>query len=145
MKNFFLNRDPRLIIVHSIADQIVSDSDVLVDAARLVIPLAANQILAVKFTGFLIATAVADIKFAFDIPAGCVGRWVGGELRSAQNLLTAAIAVTTSAGTNAICIFNAIVVNGATAGDLQLQFAQNVAEVSNTTLFAGSNLVAHRV
>ena len=46
------------------------------------------------------------------------------------------------AGVGVMIVINAVVINGATAGNVQLQWAQNTAEVSNTKVLANSCICA---
>ena len=44
-----------------------------------------------------------------------------------------------------ILVIKVLVLNGVNAGNIQLQWAQNVAQVGNTTVKEGSILIAHKV
>lgn len=102
---------------------------------------------------FYDATTVADIKFAFTIPAGATMRWgmnglgPGGTNPVYTSIIGSGTAISLGAlgiGTVLFAHFVGEVTMGATAGNLQLQAAQNTAEVSVTTVFARSGMEAWR-
>jgi len=122
-------------------DQIVSNSVVVVDDDELFVPLLAN-----KRYGFLVfiyceVTSASDIREAFSAPAGAVGTW-GETLLSNQLMIALSTENTqgTSTGPRSQYL-SGQVLNGGTPGNLNLQWAQNVAEVFDTTVRAGSFMV----
>ncbi len=130
----------------------IVSSTVLVNDAVLVVPL--DQPGArYRFGGRLYYTTstTADIKFAFTWPAlvtnvfwGSMGR----DVTTNTNLNTEVTATLGGAigvggvgvGTYAFCNFEGALTLGATTGNLQLQWAQNTSDPTNTILRAPSNL-----
>lgn len=139
------------------ADQNVNNSTALVNATGLVVPLpAANTLYSFQIWASYMSSTVADIKFTCTIPAGATG-FIGG----------AGLATTGGGGTGGdgewglVGLPNPLAFGGAaaplvvqlagrvqvnaTTGSLQVQFAQNTLEVSNTTLFAISYMSVEAV
>lgn len=98
------------------------------------------------------ATAAADIKFAFTIPAGVIFRWSGlglvpGSTTTGDATFNTVTGSDTSisygaagAGNVNMCQIEGEYVAGGTAGNLQFRAAQNAAEASNTIVVARSRL-----
>lgn len=98
------------------------------------------------------STAVADIKFAFSIPAGGALRWTGfgpvtaGGSSGDANFLTVTASDATLAfgggGTGVIlaCKIEGEYVGGGTAGTLQFRAAQNTSEATNSRVIIRSRL-----
>ena len=135
---------------------LTSNSTVLQDVTNLVVALPATGVFSFRGIIYYEATAVADIKFAFTIPAAATMRWSG-------------FGVTTSGTTFGDCVFNTVTVSDAalafggagvgtvmacqiegevtttgTAGNLQFRSAQNTAEVSTINIIARSRLEVWR-
>lgn len=102
------------------------------------------------------ATA-ADIKFAFTIPAGASFTWgiigpattVSSGIGDGNFNVTTSSATALTAGGSGVGVFtNALlwgeVTMGGTAGNLQLQWAQNTSDATVTTVRARSRLLAWR-
>lgn len=138
MNNFYLNRDPRFGSDRLTADHAgVTNSAVLVDSG-LEIPIGANENIAFELFVKTDAEATADIDIAWDIPAGCGGNWHRGSDTITVRLLTDED-LNNGAAFDQWIIKHGIAENGATAGTLKLQYAQNVAQVGITTkLLEGS-------
>lgn len=103
------------------------------------------------------SSAVADIKFAFLLPAGGGLRWTGlgvntGGGGTGDGTFSTITTSDTSipfggAGVGAVlaCHIEGEYVAGGTAGNFQLRAAQNTAELSNTTVVARSRLEMWRM
>lgn len=96
---------------------------------------------------FYDATTTADIKFAFLIPAGATMRWglnalgPGGTNPIYTSISGSGTAISAGAlgvGSVLYALFSGEVTMAATAGNLQLQAAQNTSDASVTTVFARS-------
>lgn len=99
-----------------------------------------------------------DIKFAFPTIAGMTGTYgvhaistagaagVGtGQFSATTTFGTAIAAGTTGVGTGLLAIIKGEVTMGGTAGNLQLQWAQNTADAGSTTMRARSSMEAWRI
>jgi len=140
--------------IRKTADEIVNNSATLQNDDHLVMAVGANEIW--HFTFVLFTTAGAnntpDIKLLLTVPAGATGFWgihglttaatgVDGNgimagAASLDGLTTLSAGVVASA--NSMIIIEGTIVNGGNAGNLQLQWAQNVATAVDTTVKAGS-------
>ena len=134
-------------IVHKAADETVNNSTTLQNDDHLLFAVGANDIW-VFHLWFIVETGTTpDFKFAFAVPSGGACIYCmdinGVYLRPLEDATTAkTLAQTATPG-----IFNRLLryVGGGTAGNLQLQWAQNTAEVSNTILKENSLLIAWKV
>lgn len=142
-------------VVRKTADNVaVNNSTALINDTHLLYALAANQ--AVQFTAMIhhVGNGTADFKIAFTVPAGATLAWnalgyvpdAAGSV-SAPDLITASGTAMELSGSTAIRTVTVagIVVNGANAGNLQLQWAQVTATVVNTIVVANSWLHAETI
>ncbi len=127
--------------VRKTSAQGVIDSTTLVDCTELVLPLLAEEVWLFDACIFFEADTTPDIKFAFTIPAGATMIWglaedTGGGsnapvYRARQTSDDAQIIAASGYGTAVPVHLMGTVVCGGNAGDLQLRFAQNVADAGN--------------
>jgi hypothetical protein len=136
----------------------VNNSTTLINAVGLAVSIQANAIYLVQLLLFYRSGTVADLRIGWSVPAGVSGQWTSGGMSVSSGGGESAIkmlntpwvgGVFSLGGGGALVdatadIRGALVVGG-TAGTLQFQFAQNTADVSDTTLRAHSLLVAQRV
>jgi len=116
----------------------------------LVIPIAANQRLTGTAILFITVGATGGLRLSLTVPAGGsayaadytlvnnVASSVAGAFQAAAAAFANAAA---NAGTHQVTV-NFDIVNGSTAGNVVLQFAQNTTDALTATLLAGSNIVA---
>jgi|SoiMetStandDraft_5_1073268.scaffolds.fasta_scaffold20371_2 hypothetical protein len=137
-------------LIRKTADQTVNNSTVLVNDTQFVVPLPTAGIFQWHHLVFCDTDATADIKFAYTIPAGATMRWgaIGPATTAVAGIGDGNFNSVTASGTaNAygsgtvpvVSIYGEITMGG-TAGNLQFQFAQNVAVVANTTVNTRSRL-----
>jgi len=132
-----------------LADQVVNNSDVLVDDVDLQIPVEAYQVLLLYVMMIASsATATPDMDFAFLPPAGGTVRTL--ELFDINNMaigtdMTAEKLLPLSANVTDWQHFLVRYIGGATAGVLKFQWAQNVATAEDTKLHANSFIVAVKI
>ena len=128
-------------------DQSVSSSTTLVDCNDLVVPVAANTVYAIDAAIFFTAGTTGDIKHAFTCPTGATLRWGLIHQKQADGSTTiSALEVASgnpeaSSGSGASETWARIsgrLSVGATAGNLQYQFAQDTSNATNTTIHEGS-------
>ncbi len=126
------------------ADEIVNNSTAFQNDDELVVALQANKTYCGILNCIINSSAVADFKYAFTIPSGASGSKTNSSLSS--------VVAPASASIIDVDILNGIAADGmfqlyfkiivtATAGNLQLRWAQNTAEVSDTKVIQGSSLV----
>ena len=141
-------------VVRKSADETVNNSAVLQNDDHLLFAIAASETWVGSFVVFHTGDSTADINLAVTVPSGAtllaemmaaapttsaVQTW-NGVTASGASLGTPGLI----AATNSSVIYFSVG-NGATPGNVQLQWAQAVATVANTTVKAGSHLVAERV
>lgn len=129
-------------VARKTSDQIVSNSTVLVDATELFFPVRNLEVWAFVLFVLQNSSGVADMDIGWALPGTSVMRWSSRQLNGAltesdQSRLSGVAADRTET-------YEGIVFPDAD-GDVQLQFAQGTAEVSNTTMLARSYLIATRL
>lgn len=137
-------RDGRLIIVRKTAAQIVNNSNVLQDDNDLKVHLHANSQHEGTLTIWGISAVLADWNFAFTGPAGFDGLAFilsGFE----QKNLPFSGSMCSARGSDELIMIHFIVVNGGTPGDFKFRWAQQTPNVSDSTIYEGSNIVARRL
>ena len=129
------------------ADQSVSASTTLVDCDDLVVPVAANTNYAIDACIFFTAGTTGDIKFAFTCPSGAAIRWgmihesggAGAIDLSALQLSSGDTEASDGLGASETWArISGRISVGATAGNLQFQFAQNTSNGTASTVEEGS-------
>lgn len=145
----------KIQLVRKTADETVNNSTTLQNDDELLASLAANE--NVVFMCYIIHTSAsgnADIKFAFTVPSGATINWSAPNAHVSVTLSLSNPVVTTTSGTSRSfgsdpAVFSQLLVgrvsNGATSGNLQLQWAQDTATAENTQVKAGSFLLVLRV
>jgi len=131
----------------------VNDSTVLQNDDDLVAAVAASTKYIFKAVLYFTGNVAADIKFAFTTPASITFmRWSGGMVEynvDGTNLQHCAVITasgtagnTAAQGATETCyVIHGILSNGINAGNLQLQWAQQTANASDTDMLPGSHLI----
>jgi len=138
-------------VVTKTADETVNNSSVLQNDNHLLFPIAANEVDEFRIVLYITrGNPISDFKFALTIPSGVITyRYMGTTAAAAiaeQMTETSGGALTgEQAGVRPILVIEALAMNGAGAGNVQFQWAQNTANVSDTIVKAGSCLIAHKV
>lgn len=139
-------------IVLKTADETVNNSSVLQNDDHLLLAMAANEAWVIDIIlYYLSVSATPDIKCDAAIPNGASGAYVAWGLDYANAVYTAATAIGTTcafgatAGVLRVARITYVVVNGATAGNFQFQWAQRTATAEDTTMKTNSCLIAHQV
>lgn len=141
------------------ADQTVNNSATLVNDTHLLQALGTSEVWQFEILVAYTSDTNMDLKMALTIPASATllaavnGPQTGGSTVVANTMTTPVL--TTSGETAAVggmglstktwARISGIVVTGASAGNLQLQWAQNAAVVGNTIVHANSYLIARKV
>jgi len=143
--------------VRKTANQSVTNSTALVNDTHLKFALLANEVWLFEALLFVGGPTAGDIKVAFTVPAGATLSWggVGLDLAAAANTAVQVLNAQTASGgawglglqgvgtTVSIKLWGTVV-NGANAGDLQMQWAQNTADAAGTTVGVNSWLKGDR-
>jgi hypothetical protein len=128
------------------ANEIVTSSTALQNDDHLFFPVGANETWAFRFTVLANVNATPDIKFAVTAPSGatCVVSYVDVEAAISNGNFGCGVStgLVTGNTTNDVYEIVGTVTNGATAGNVQLQWAQNTSSGTGITVLAGSSLFA---
>lgn len=142
-------------IVRKSANEVVNNSSTLQDDDHLLLALAASEVWRFECNLFYDSGTTPDIKFAFTFPAGATLYWVNygddatGTNSTGNAVITASAAVRHSFGNGVGSVRHmlimGVIANDTTPGNLQLQWAQNTLNASDTTLRANSTLMAWKL
>ena len=151
VRDNFLATGPHLI-ARKTSDQAVTSSTVLVDCTSMVLPLLANEVWYYKFFIIYGAGTVGDMKLGWTFPAAGDLQMSGPAASDAGGTLAYYVFSTTTSPTTARSFigngtasyvtlpFEGVFVNGANAGNLTFQFAQNTSDATSTTVKAQSTV-----
>ena len=137
-------------VVLKTADETVNNSSTLQNDDELLFAMAANEVWFFIFIPIIDSGTTPDIKVAAAIPTGAVVKDLGvyednnaGDTIQINAISSARALRGLGAGTVA-CVghFIGVVINGGTAGNFQIQFAQNTQDASDTKMKANSCLIA---
>lgn len=156
--------EDKFLVGRSTADQTVNASTTLVNATSMSVAVAASSNYLIDGWLMYASDTTPDIKFAFTYPAAATLSWsgsgywtniasggpagaTGGEvnLNARNRSATAISAGGIGAGTAAGMVIRGLLIVGGTAGTLQLQFAQEVSNASDTKLLRDSWISARKV
>ena len=139
------------IIAFKTADETVNNSTTLQDDDHLLFAMAANTTYLVDVNLLLsAANATPDFKFKWTFPTSCTIFWEtsGGNSWDTVGVVlkdqTDEILKNAAIGTNGV-LFRAFVRNSSNAGNLQLQWAQNSAHVSDCKVLKHSHLIIREI
>lgn len=147
----------RIEFVRKTADETVNNSATLQNDDVLLAALVANEVVAFICQIFYSSGGTPDFKFTFTVPALATIVWnvTSGIARGTGGAVALQANIVASAGPYSIDGFGApdpvcvtvvgTVVNGANAGNLQLQWAQDVATVADTKVLTNSWLRVEHV
>jgi len=131
--------------VHKAADETVNDSAVLQNDDHLLVAMAANEKWEAMFYILTVGTAASDFKVSFTVPVGATGYYALEGPGQETYAFAAARTVNLAGANEVIHCFHVVVVNGANAGNLQFQWAQDTAVAEDTKVKINSCLVAHEL
>ncbi len=147
--------------VYKTSTQTVTSSTTLVNDTELLFPVAANGMYVVEFVVYFASLQAAGFKTAWSVPAGTSGnKFVAGpgsanavessanttEMRWAIHGSSTTVSYTdprNSTGLQSFVIERATLTVGATAGNVQFQWAQNVSNATGT-IVVGPSYVKYR-
>lgn len=133
------------------ADETVNNSTTLQNDDHLLFAVAANEVFEFTMVLRTISQGAADIKFAITVPTAATIEWEFiGRDEGATMVQATQIGSGTSVGaygvaTNYIHTIRGIIINSTNAGNVQLQWAQEAADVSDTKVLANSCIIAHKL
>lgn len=129
-------------------DQTVNNSATMQNDNALVVSVTANAVYRVEMRLRVASGATPDFKYQFTLPAGATGLY--SAVTSATGPLVFFVfddnmSLPQSTEASASTLAFGLLTVGATAGNVQLQWAQNTATVSDTTVLNGSYLYFTRM
>lgn len=121
----------------------------LADLTGLAFAIGASETWSFVAIVHLISSTTADAKFSVTAPAGAAGRFgvvAQGTTLTAGSAATFGnpVAVGTIGTMDEVALICGHVVNSTTAGTVQLQFAQNASDATNSIAYASSSIIAVR-
>ena len=138
-----------ITVVRKTSDETVNNSTVLQNDNELFLPIAANEVWFFEMRLLTNSSAAADFKTTITLPSGAAGfaHSMGTDSAGAQQISyqTWTLDWQGVAGNLGSPILNGIVINGANAGNIQLQWAQQFAEASDTKVLTNSCIIAIRL
>lgn len=143
--------------VRKSADESVTSSTALQNDDHLTLAIAANETWALEYILFLSGADAGDFKSALSVPAGATG-WRGGigpgvaatsgesdGRFTVKGDFTNDLIFGTNVTDTVTALIRTIVINGANAGNVVLQWAQNTSNGTATQVRQNSHLLARRV
>lgn len=132
-------------IVTKTADETVNNSNTLQNDDELLFAIGASEIWVVDAVLYLVGKAAADVKFKATVPTSSAGNANIRGNAGSESAVDATITHSLSDDSVTSIGCKWLVVASTTAGNFQLQWAQNAADATNLTMKIGSHLVAHRL
>lgn len=138
-------------IVRKTANQVVRNSETLVNDNQLLFAVGANEIW--EFELFLTLegdNTAGDFKFNIVVPSGASGEFINQlEADGAGDKVPTAIGsnlvVDVTQVNKSMLVIRGIIVVSSTAGNVQLQWAQNSAADNDYTIYENSCIIAHQL
>ena len=134
--------------VRKTADETVNNSATLQNDDHLFFAVAANEIWAIQLIfAYYISESGSGIKFGWAVPTGATMMWASQIIGETTTLNTEANTTGLSPSSSITCLVRVfgVVVAAATAGNVNLQWAQSTAGVRDTTVKANSYLIGHKL
>jgi hypothetical protein len=133
------------------ANETVNNSSALQNDDHLAWAVVASGSYTLDLYLYYNSNTTADFKFDWTYPTGTTFNWgatyydIAGTLTNGGPFTQAIVGAVGGTGASALVAVHYQITIGGTPGTFQLQWAQNVANVSNTTVAAGSYGVMNRV
>jgi hypothetical protein len=142
---------PTISRARKTADESVTSSTTLQDDNHLLFAIGVSEIWMAEASLYYTSGTTGDLKFAWSVPSGATGThsYVGFDISIVFNsdVSTTLSTPLSVGGSGAIRLaqLRAIIVNSTNAGNVTLQWAQNVSDGTATTVLTNSVLLAHRI
>lgn len=133
--------DPRLQFKVKQVTEVVNNSSVLQDDDELYLPVLPNRIYRLDLVLFVVSNTNQDFKAKLVMPAGSSGSSM--HICQTSAISTVALGSTinqSTTGSDEILRWTGILITGATAGNVQLQWCQNLAAANDTKVYQGSSI-----
>jgi hypothetical protein len=134
------------------SNQTVTNSATLVTVPELTISVGKYERVAFNYQIFYTTTASGDLKYRIDVPASPTSYRLLAEEQAPAGAATVTTILTAEAddsvlavsGTDGYLNLKGVLVNGATAGDIVFQFAQNTQTASESAVILAGAYVEYR-
>jgi len=141
---------PDVVMVRKTADEIVNNSNILQNDDHLFLAAKANEVWTIELRLRISNPPASDIKMDFSLPTGASGfkHYISGinDIRISHPIGTPiGLTIDERGDLYYSGVLRAIVTMGATAGNIQFQWAQNAAVAEDTIIYANSCLIAHKL
>lgn len=138
------------VVIRKSADETVNNSDALQNDDTLVLPVEASSVWDIKLFVLYNSGATPDLKLAFTVPAsGTIYAYLSGFEAGTVDPMYVNAATTPvvfdGTGSNNAGFIHLIFVNSTNAGNVQLQWAQNTANASDTKVLANSFMLCTKL
>lgn len=125
------------------ADQTVNNTATKVAVTDVLVAVSANTTYSFLLSVYHSSDAAADTDLAWTVPSGTTMSWERADLSTGALSESAARDLAgTGVGTVRVSALIGRIVVGGTAGNVQLTFAQNVAQANDCTIHEGTSLIA---
>ncbi len=125
------------------SNQTVNNDTTFQSDTQMVHALKPNRTYSMFFPLMFSSNATADIKVKWLIPTGASGKM--GRSQSSPQVLNSITSSTilggTNGNTNRCCVLYGFIIMGSTAGNMQFEWAQGTADVSDTIVLQGTQLI----
>lgn len=129
-------------VVRKTADETVNNSSILQNDDHLLFAIAASEVWEFRIFLYMAIKSASDLKCTVTAPVACT---IFGMLSNVEVINTVAESILIAADSNYFAVYQGIAINGANAGNIQFQWAQNAAVAENTIVYANSFIIAHRI
>ncbi len=153
--------EDEVTVIRKTADKTLNNVAVLENDDHLLLAIGANEIWQIDIFIMYYGTEVCDITFGFSFPVNCLLHWgaiASGKNGGADNTW-GIVPITTYQSLKIQTGFldagaqeartgiklSIIAVNGANAGNVNLQWCQDTAEVADLTVYENSCIIAHQL
>lgn len=141
--------DQRLQIKVKTIDELINNNTVLQNDDELFLPVKANTRYYGRVVFLLETSAVAQLKNSITAPVGATGAFAENPAGTSINVFAFGTGTSSGAGGGAgithAFILNFWITTGANGGNVQYQWAQNVAEISDTKVLQRSTMLLYEV
>ncbi len=131
--------------VYKSADETVNNSTTYQNDDALLFAVGANEVWAFTLAIFFTSGTVPDIKFFIAAPASTTGQWAPSNSSTAITNFEGGYIASGNGVVNDRFFISGVAITAGTAGNVQLQWAQNTATVSDTKVLKGSYIIATRL
>jgi len=132
------------VTISKTSDETVNDSATMQNDDELLFAVGANEVWHVIVLAVVNSGATPDIKFGWSVPAGAAILW-GNDYQLKSLTQAQTLAQGTSGTDQVTTTMSGFVMTGATAGNVNLRWAQDTQDASDTKVLTNSCLIVRRL